>query len=189
MRIITGTARGARLKSPKGMDTRPTADRVKESLFNILGKRVLNSLVLDIFAGTGNLGLEALSRGAERAVFIDKATALIIKENALHTHLEDKAVILKGDALRELERLHQRKEHFDLVFCDPPYRLGLWERVLVFMDESDLLNENALLVVEHGTDENELPTLKNLRIIRQQAYGKTTQLTIFQKESQQEAEG
>ena len=105
MRIITGTARGCRLKTPKGDGTRPTADRIKESLFNILGQLVYERRVLDIFAGTGNLGLEALSRGADSAVFVDQATGGLIKENAAHTRLAAKAEVVSGDVFSALRRL------------------------------------------------------------------------------------
>ena len=105
MRIITGSARGCRLKTPKGAEvTRPTADRVKESLFNILGNLVQERKVLDIFAGTGNLGLEALSRGAASAVFVDKATTGLIRENLDLTRLSDKGTVRSGDVFAELSR-------------------------------------------------------------------------------------
>ena len=100
MRIITGSARGCRLKTPKGQETtRPTSDRVKESLFNILGQMVLDRTVLDVFAGTGNLGLEALSRGAASAVMVDRATAELIGDNARLTRLQDKVAVKAGDAV------------------------------------------------------------------------------------------
>ena len=111
MRIITGTAKGCKLKTPAGMSTRPTSDRMKESLFSILGEDVLENRVLDIFAGTGGLGLEALSRGAASAVFIDKATADIIAFNAQHTNLADKCRILAGDVFVHLQRLEQQGQH------------------------------------------------------------------------------
>ena len=116
MRIITGSARGAKLKTPKGQDTRPTADRVKESLFNILGRMVEGRKVLDIFAGTGNLGLEALSRGAESAVLVDKATASLISENARHTHLAGKAEVMGADVYAAISRLAGVGRSFSLIF-------------------------------------------------------------------------
>ena len=179
MRIITGTAKGMKLKTPPGLSTRPTADRIKESLFNILGYRVEGCRVLDAFAGTGNLGLEALSRGAREAVFIDRATAPLIKENAEHTHLAEKAQILRGDVFAHLSRLAQGGRQFDLVFCDPPYRQGLWERLLQALDKGNMLSGDALVIVEHGRDENELPPLTRLVRVRNESYGKTTQLSFF----------
>lgn len=181
MRIITGSARGARLRTPKGMDTRPTADRVKESLFNILGGRVVDCRVLDLFSGTGNLGLEALSRGASAAAFIDRSTADLIRENAEHTHLLDRSHILRGDVFVGMSRLAAAGEKFDLVFCDPPYNKGLWERALQVLDTSELLAGQAIVVVEHGVGEDGIPPLSSLVLRRRQAYGRTTQLSIFQK--------
>ena len=184
MRIITGSARGCRLKAPKGQDTRPTADRVKESLFNILGQKVLDRKVLDLFAGTGNLGLEALSRGASRGVFVDCATAALIRENAVLTHLQDKAAVRGGDVLAELGRLAAGGEPFDLIFCDPPYHKGLWEKALTVIDRSaGIMAEHGILVIEHGADENEIPPLAQLELVMNRRYGHTTQLSFFQRRS------
>ncbi len=180
MRIITGSAKGARLKTPKGQDTRPTADRIKESLFNILGQMVQGRTVLDIFAGTGNLGLEALSRGAARAVLVDKATAPLMRENAAHTRLADRTEIMGGDAYSVLARLEAQGKRFGLIFCDPPYHRGLWEKALKFLDESQVLSPEGILVVEHGADENDLPELQRLRRVLNKGYGHTTQLSFFQ---------
>ncbi len=181
MRIITGTARGCRLKTPKGQGTRPTADRIKESLFNILGNRVWDRQILDAFAGTGALGLEALSRGAAHAVFIDQTTTALIQDNADHTHLQEKAEILRGDVFAALQRLAQSDRAFDIIFCDPPYHKGLWERALQFFDQSPVAAPGSLIIIEHGKDENDFPLLQSLGKIRSQCYGATTQLTIFQK--------
>lgn len=181
MRIITGSARGAKLKTPKGQDTRPTADRVKESMFNILGRMVEGRTVLDIFAGTGNLGLEALSRGAGSAVLVDKATAALIGENARHTHLDSKAEVIGADVYSALSRLSAQGRSFSLIFCDPPYHCGLWERALSSLDASGLLAYEGILVVEHGADENEYPELKNLQLALNKRYGHTTQLSFFQR--------
>lgn len=179
MRIITGTARGARLQAPKGQATRPTADRVKESLFSILGARVLGARVLDLFAGTGALALEALSRGAADAVLVDRATAGICHANAVHTRLAERAEVRAGDVFAELSRLSRAERQFDLVFCDPPYHLGLWERVLTALDGSALLSAGGVVIVEHGADEMELPALGMLACVDRRSYGKTTQLSFW----------
>lgn len=181
MRIITGSARGCRLKTPKGQNTRPTADRVKESLFNILGQKVIDRKVLDIFAGTGNLGLEALSRGAKSCVMVDRATAAIIQDNVLLTHMQDKAVVRGGDVFAELGRFSGGREAFDLIFCDPPYHIGLWEKALLTIDRSaGIMAHNGILVVEHGADENEFPELESLVQVMNRCYGHTTQLSFYQ---------
>ena len=183
MRIITGSARGAKLKAPKGQGTRPTADRVKESLFNILGNKVIGRRVLDVFAGTGNLGLEALSRGAASAVFVDRATGKLLRENAAHTRLQQKVEILPGDVFRELSHLEEQGRNFDLIFCDPPYHLGLWQQALLALDASQVLAHEGILVVEHGADENELPELAHLVCVLNKKYGHTTQLSFFQQKA------
>ena len=169
MRIITGLAKGCNLKTPKGMSTRPTSDRVKESLFSILGSDACGR-VLDIFAGTGGLGLEALSRGADSCTFIDKATTEIIADNAKHTRLADKCQILKGDVFAQL---------FDLVFCDPPYHQGLAHRALEQLENSQLLAPDAIVVMEYGGDEPELPATTRLQMVKNQQYGKTTQINFY----------
>jgi len=190
LRIITGSARGCRLKTPKGAEvTRPTADRVKESLFNILGQMVAGRKVLDIFAGTGNLGLEALSRGAESAVFVDKATAKLIAENLQLTRLQEKGIVRSGDVFAELSRQAAGKAEFSLIFCDPPYHKGLWQQALRQIDASDgLMAENGILVVEHGAEENEIPELSRLQLVHNRRYGHTTQLSFFQWRAYVEAE-
>ncbi|MBR1761427.1 MAG: 16S rRNA (guanine(966)-N(2))-methyltransferase RsmD [Schwartzia sp.] len=179
MRIITGKARGARLKAPKGLSTRPTSDRVKESLFSILGGRVVGRRVLDLFAGTGSLGLEALSRGASFAVLVDRATGNLLRDNAEHTRLAASARVMRGDVFASLSRLAAEGERFDLVFCDPPYAKGLWERTLAMLDTSPVLSEGALVVAECGGDERTVPPLSRLSLSREEHYGHTTLVRIF----------
>ena len=180
MRIITGTAKGCNLKTPKGMSTRPTSDRVKESLFSILGGEVEGTRVLDIFAGTGALGLEALSRGAREAVFIDMATDKVIRENAQHCRLYDRAEILKGDVFAQLNRLSVQGGRFDLVFCDPPYHEGLWQKAISWLDDNELLAPRALVVLERGGENEPLPELKRLKLLKNQRYGNTTQIDFLE---------
>ena len=172
MRIITGSARGCRLKTPQGQETtRPTADRVKESVFNILGSMVQDRRVLDLFAGTGNLGLEALSRGAAAAVFADRTTADLIRENARRTRLEDRVQVLSGDVFAILRRLEAQGERFSLI---------LWQQALAAIDAGNLLAEDGILIVEHGADEDILPALTHLERREHRRYGHTTQVSFFQ---------
>lgn len=128
MRVITGTARGRRLKEPQGMDIRPTTDKVKESMFSILQFDIEGRRVLDLFGGTGQLGIEALSRGASEVVFVDKSAAALklIRENLELCGLSDRARVRNGDSLAYL----RSGEKFDLVFLDPPYDTGLLEQAL-----------------------------------------------------------
>ena len=182
MRIITGSARGCRLKAPKGNGTRPTSDRIKESLFSVLGNSVIGKDVLDLFAGTGALGLEALSRGAAHGFFVDQTTAHIIRENAEHARLAEKAEICKRDVFTALSRLSEEKRRFQLIFCDPPYGKGLWERALQILDASDIMSEGGLFIAEHGGQEGNLPfSLENFSLKRELHYGKTTCISIYEK--------
>lgn len=180
VRIITGSARGARLKTPKGQQTRPTADRVKESVFNILGPMVRGRRVLDLFSGTGNLGLEAVSRGAASAVLVDQATGALMRKNAEHTHLAARVRVESGDVFSRLRAFAARGEQYDLVFCDPPYHIGLWQKALQCLDRGKVLARDGILIVEHGADEDELPELQGLVRVEHRRYGHTTQVSFFQ---------
>lgn len=175
MRIITGSAKGTQLKAPRGLATRPTADRVKESVFNILGDIVIDAHVLDIFAGTGNLGLEALSRGATAAVFIDNSTESIdiIKANAERTKLTARTEIYKNDVTRALDKFVQNDRSFDLIFCDPPYNQGLIQIVLDRIENHSLLKPKGILVIEHSKHEKITDDWNNLQLRRVERYGET----------------
>ena len=129
MRVISGSARGRRLGELKGMETRPTTDKVKESLFNIIQFDIEGRRVLDLFGGTGQLGIEALSRGAEHCTFVDQRrdAAALIKENLKATELSDRSRVVQGDSLAFLQSC---REKFDLIFLDPPYQEDLLERAL-----------------------------------------------------------
>lgn len=180
MRIITGTAKGFRLKAPRGLDVRPTGDRVKESVFNIISNHIEQADVLDLFAGTGNLGLEALSRGAKGAVFVDSAaTSLsVLKENALHTCLAERSAFIKADALKAIDRLFQDGRKFDLIFCDPPYNKGFVLAILAKIDEKLILKPGGILILEHSKHEPcNIPTII-LRMMRREEYGETV-MTFF----------
>ena len=149
MRIIAGTRRSLPLKSVEGFDTRPTTDRIKETLFNMLQGRIPESHFLDLFAGTGQIGLEALSRGALRAVFVDsgKKQQKCIEENIAFTKFQAESRLLGYDVLSAL-RLLQGKESFDIIFMDPPYGQDLEKQVLEELSKSSLLKEDGLIVVE-----------------------------------------
>lgn len=178
MRIITGSAKGARLVAPKGLNTRPTADRVKESLFNILSGEVIGKKVLDLFAGTGNLGIEALSRGANFAAFVDFATDKIIRENLKRVHFEEKSAVFRGDVFKILKRLENENNIYDLIFLDPPYFKGLSQKTLEVLNSSSIFSDNGIIVVEHGLEE-EFTEYSSLKKIREVSYGKTTGISFF----------
>lgn len=154
MRVIAGSRKGFRLKGPKSKDIRPTADRIKESLFNILGQIENDSLVLDLFAGTGSIGIEFLSRGAYKSYFVDKSYESIrcINDNLEHTQLKEKAIVLKKDAFKALEFFAKQAVKFDYIFVDPPYGKNILEKILMYMDELQLVTEKGIIILEHERD-------------------------------------
>lgn len=150
IRVIAGSARRLMLKTPQGYDTRPTSDKVKETLFNILMPYIYSdSRILDLYAGSGAIGIEALSRGADRAVFVEKGREAVacIKDNLKTTRFEDKGTVINSDVMSALNRLEGR-EKFDLVFMDPPYNNEYEKDVLTYLSDSSILDEDALIVVE-----------------------------------------
>lgn len=149
MRVIAGSARRLKLKTLSGMDTRPTQDIIKETLFNVIQMRVPGSRFLDLYAGSGAIGIEALSRGAVEAVFVDnnRKAVDVIKENLEHTGLSDRADVLTADAMIALSQL-EKSRSFDIIHMDPPYEKGLEQNVLQFLKESSLLSEDALIILE-----------------------------------------
>ena len=151
MRVIAGSARRAKLKVLEGFETRPTSDKIKETLFNILMPVIYENSFLDLFAGSGGIGIEALSRGAKEAVFVEKnpKAVSIIKENLKITHFEDNSSVLCEDfnfALSRLER--NRKKAFDIIFIDPPYQKGFEFFTLNFLKTSRLISEETLIIIE-----------------------------------------
>ena len=150
MRVITGTARGRRLKEPVGLETRPTADRVKEGIFSSIQFELEGRRVLDLFGGTGQMGIEALSRGAAHATFVDlrKEAVGIIRENLSLTGFSDRATVVQGDYLAFLTRC---RETFDVIFLDPPYGSGMLEKALETITTIDIVSENGIIVCENGS--------------------------------------
>ena len=169
MRIITGSARGCRLKAPTGEETRPTSDRAREALFSMLGSRVPDAEVLDLFAGTGALALEALSRGARHAVLIDRATYAVLAENACRTKLAAHAEIRRGDVFGQMAALVRARRTFDLIFADPPYAAGDGARVLGAVEP--LLGTDGLFVLEQSAGEVVTEHTGALRLVRERRYG------------------
>lgn len=151
MRVITGSAKGRPLKTVKGRDIRPTADRVKESLFNVIGGRVADAEFLDLFAGSGAVGIEALSRGARRCVFVELMTPhlKVVEENLAATGLADRAELLRRDARAAVSDLGQRGRQFDLIFVDPPYANELVPAALKGIAEHSLLKPGGWVICEH----------------------------------------
>lgn len=174
MRVISGTARGMKLQSPKGLNTRPTTDRVKESMFNIISFRIRESRVLDIFAGSGALGIEALSRGADSCTFVDSSreSIVIINENLKKARLDDRAYVISTKVESALSRLAD--EGFDMIFMDPPYCKGFIEPVLSSIVEKGILGADGIVVVEHDSSDKTPQNIKGLVRSDERIYGGTT---------------
>lgn len=183
MRVIAGKARSLKLKTISGMDTRPTTDRIKETLFNILQPRLCQCRFLDLFAGSGGIGIEALSRGAAKAVFVEKApkAAACIRENLRFTRLEQDGQVIQADVFSALTGL-EREEPFDLIFMDPPYNKELERQVLTYLADSGLMDEDTLVVVEASldTDFSYIDEL-GMEIIRRKEYKTNAHIFLCRK--------
>ncbi|MBQ9852321.1 MAG: 16S rRNA (guanine(966)-N(2))-methyltransferase RsmD [Ruminiclostridium sp.] len=171
MRVITGIARGRRLKEPNGMETRPTTDRVKEGIFSSIQFEVEGRKVLDLFGGTGQMGIEALSRGAAHCTFVDlqKQAVAIIRENVNSTGFADQSTVIQGDALAYLSRC---REKFDLIFLDPPYESGLLEKAMELITTIDIVSENGIIVCENGSKSGWPMVEEPYRMQKEYRYGK-----------------
>jgi len=175
MRIITGKARGLKLVTPKDYRVRPTADRVKEALFNIIAAKIPGSRILDAFAGTGNLGLEAWSRGAKQVYFIDESidSLKLVKANVAKARAQADVVVKKGNTTQEIVKLARKNEQFDIIFSDPPYDKGLNAALYAALSANVILRPGGLLVFEHSLQENPLDYLEKGAELRTEKYGET----------------
>jgi 16S rRNA (guanine966-N2)-methyltransferase len=175
LRIISGRLKGKRLHSVQGLTIRPTADRLRESIFNILSFRVHNAVVLDLFAGTGALGIEALSRGAESAVFVDNnpEAVSLIERNITSCSFDKHARIIRWDIKKNLNCLKSAKKAYDLVFLDPPYNQNRVKPTLFNLEQTRSLEKGARIVVEHSPLETIPEDLFMFEIEDQRRYGKT----------------
>jgi 16S rRNA (guanine966-N2)-methyltransferase len=175
MRVISGTLKGRRLMAPAGMATRPTADRIKESVFNILAGSVQNKRVLDLFAGTGALGIETLSRGAAFAVFVDQAKPALsaIRCNIQALGLEDRTRVIHWNILKNLNCLIPERNAFDLVFLDPPYETNAVSPALARLLSCGALTDDARVVIEHSSREPIAQPMGRLILTDQRRFGKT----------------
>jgi 16S rRNA (guanine(966)-N(2))-methyltransferase RsmD len=168
MRVITGTKRGRKLRTPEGLDVRPTTDKVKESIFSIVQFAVPGAVVLDLFAGTGQLGIEALSRGAAKCLFIEKAakTATLTEENITLCGFSDRSAIKRTDALSFLKNCPYR---FDIAFLDPPYDSNLLAECLPAL--APHMSENGIVIAEHDGSFFPEDSYGDLKLIKQYRYG------------------
>ena len=182
MRVIAGTARSLPLKTPEGMDTRPTTDRIKETLFNMLQTKVGGSIFVDMFSGSGGIGIEALSRGANKAYFIeyDKKALACIKDNLSFTKFNDRAMVVNADACSAVDRI---TEEADIIFMDPPYESGLDVAVLRLLRNAHCVTEDTLIIVEAALD-RDLKELEDcgFKVTKEKKY-KTNKHVFLYKES------
>lgn len=182
MRVIAGTAKRIQLKTIEGLDTRPTTDRIKETLFNMISFYLADSYFLDLFSGSGAIGIEALSRGAAKAVFVEQSPKAIecIKENLKNTSLSERAEVCEMEVISALRRLEGR-ERFEYIFMDPPYNQLHEKRVLEYLSSSKLLTEDGIIIVESSleTDFSYVTTL-GFSIIKEKLY-KTNKHIFLEK--------
>ncbi len=181
MRISRGSAKGRRLIPVKTKGIRPTREKVKESIFSMIQGHIEAALVLDLFAGTGNLGLEALSQGAKKAIFVekDRNSLRALMRNRDLCGFRDRAEIISLDAEVALKVLWRRAEKFDLVFLDPPYGSDYVDKTLRFINSHDMVREGGTIVVEHGSAESPVAQVGRLSLRRRKRHGDTT-ISIFQ---------
>ena len=179
MRVITGTARGNRLKTPDGLQTRPTADRVKEAVFSAIQFEIQNSRFLDLFAGSGQMGIEALSRGASSAVFVDgrREACKLVEENLKITGFSSKAKVVQSDYLAYLDRCG---ETFDFIFLDPPYAEVFLENALKRISEIDILSDCGIIICERPVEKQLALEITGFERSKDYRYGKTC-VTIYRK--------
>ena len=179
MRVITGKARGVTLKTPEGLQTRPTTDRVKEALFSVIQFDVPTATILDLFGGTGQLGIEALSRGAKRAVFVDESdkACRLIRENLKRTRMEQEGTVVRSDYLAYLSRC---SEKFDIIFLDPPYAEVFLENALKRITEIDILQSGGIIVAERPLDKDLPYEFEGYTRSKDYKYGNTL-ITLYRK--------
>lgn len=180
MRIITGSARGKRLQTPSGLHTRPTTDRVKESVFNIVQWDLEGRKVLDLFGGSGQLGLESLSRGAASCVIVDgdRNAQKAIEANIKNCGFERICQLIKGDSFQFLQ--HQKKDSYHVIFLDPPYGGELLNRAIAEICRIDILTENGIMVCESSAEDQLQPVSAPYRVVKRYQYGHTA-VTIITK--------
>ena len=186
MRVISGCARGTKLNSIESTDTRPTLDRVKESLFNIIQNRIGDSVVLDLFAGSGAIGIEFISRGAEKVYFCEHShlAAEMIRKNLNKTNFTNKSEIMKKDFKKCLLDLSQKKEKFDTIYIDPPYKDDLAGIATELIISYDLLKKDGLIIIETDEKERELRKLEKLKVTVNdlRKYGRAYLIFLSRKE-------
>jgi len=181
MRVVSGSCKGRALKAVPGMNTRPTTDKVKEAIFNMIGPYFEGGQVLDLFAGSGGLGIEALSRGMDHCIFIDRDHKAIqtIYSNLKICHLEKQAEVFRTDAERALRAIVKRQLTFDLILLDPPYKKQKLSTLITFIYEHHLLNQEGVIICEHSSDVNLPEQIGSLIVKKSEQYGHSV-ITIYE---------
>lgn len=186
MRVIAGSAKRLLLKTIDGIDTRPTTDRIKETLFNMIQNEVYGCTFLDLFSGSGGIGIEALSRGAKLAVMVEKdaKAAACIRENLRTTHLEDNATLIVQDVMQALRQLESKGIVFSIIFMDPPYNQLLEQKVLQYLSGSAMINQDTLIIVEASKETNpDYLEEYGLTLLREKVYKTNKHLYITKGEN------
>lgn len=188
MRVIAGTYKGHRLQAVPNKLTRPTTDKIKESLFNIIGPFFDGGICLDLFAGSGGLGIESMSRGIEKAIFVDqqKLAVQVIKTNLKALNLSNQAEVYRNDAFRAIKALNKRGLTFDLILLDPPYHKVSYEKLLTQLAENGLTNEATLIVCEHETKQPLPKKHAGFEQIKAVELGGTTTLSLYKREGERD---
>ena len=185
MRIFSGTARGTKLFTLEGLDTRPTLDRVKEPLFNIINFDLEDAVVLDLFAGSGALGLEAISRGAKKVFLCEKNrnAANIVEKNIEKTKFQDQAMLIRNDFEKAISFIEQLNEKIDVVFIDPPYKTDLIKKSLEKILDSDILNDDFIIIAETDEPERILKDINilNINVFDTRKYGRVSLIFLNRK--------
>ncbi|WP_058307005.1 16S rRNA (guanine(966)-N(2))-methyltransferase RsmD [Gracilibacillus massiliensis] len=184
MRVIAGEYKGNRIQPVPNQVTRPTGDKIKESLFQIIGPFFNGGTCLDLFAGSGALAIEAISRGMEQAILIDKHPKAIstIRQNIKHLRLEKNVEIYRNDAFRALKAIKKRDIQFDLIFLDPPYHKVSYDKLLDSIISMDIVKDNGSIVCEHDPSTKLETKLTDYSLIKYEEYNNTTAITIFKKD-------
>ncbi|MEA1960374.1 MAG: 16S rRNA (guanine(966)-N(2))-methyltransferase RsmD [Bacillota bacterium] len=177
MRVITGSAKGKKLLAPTGMDTRPITDRIKEALFNVLSYDIQDAGFLDLFAGSGSVGIEALSRGASRVVFVEKSSKVvkIIQDNLHNCHFDSDYQVYCLDVFRAIQDLHRKGERFDYIYVDPPFtNEAIFIEFMKAIDQVDLLSDDGMLIIRARRKKEMPEALTTIERIKTKDYGEST---------------
>lgn len=188
MRVIAGQFKGRQLKAVPGKTTRPTSDKIKEAIFQVIGPFFTEGYCLDLFAGSGSLGVEAISRGMEHAIFVDKHPKAIqtIQHNTKSLHITDKTEIFRTDAFRAVNAVAKRNIKFNLILLDPPYGKVNYEKLLKQICKLEILEEGGIIYCEYDKTEKLPQSIDGLKLVKEESYGKTIGISIYRKEKQYE---